>query len=156
MKTHWKTLINIDYIGAYSLEDGKDLNITIESVGKEIVKGTGGKKEECTVAKLVGQKPFIINRTNAKTIQKILGSPFIEDWAGKTITVFATTTSVAGEVVECLRVRPQLPTTIDYTQYEARLKACTTLAELQEVFLSDGFPRIALTQLKDELKTKLK
>ena len=46
MKTHWKTLINIDYIGAYSLEDGKDMNITIESVGKEMVKGTGGKKEE--------------------------------------------------------------------------------------------------------------
>ena len=103
-----------------------------------------------------GQKPFIINRTNAKTIQKVLGSPFIEDWAGKTITVFATTTSVAGEVVECLRVRPSLPVAVDYSKYEEQLKACKTLDELKNVFTSEGFPQLALTALKNELKTKLK
>lgn len=111
-KTHWKKLVNPDYIGAYTLmETGKavDLTVTIVSVGREIVKGEGGKKEECTVAKLKGHKPFIVNRTNAKTISKIHGSPFIEDWAGKQITLYVANVAVAGEQVEALRVRPTKP-----------------------------------------------
>lgn len=107
--THWKQLINPDYIGAYSLEKGKDLTVTILSVGREIVKGKDGKTEECTVAKLKGQKPFIINRTNAKTITKIYGTPYIEEWVGKQITLYATVTKVAGEEVECLRIRKEKP-----------------------------------------------
>lgn len=108
-KTHWKKLINPDYIGAYSLDPGSDLTVTIESVGRELVTGTGGKKEECTVAKLKGQKPFIINRTNAKMITSIYGTPYIEDWRGKKITLYISKTKVAGEEVECLRIRKQKP-----------------------------------------------
>ena len=103
-KTHWKTLVNPDYIGAYCL-NGKDLNVTIEKVVRELVTGTAGKKEECTVAYLTGQKPFIVNRTNAKSISKVVGSPYIEDWAKQTITLYPTVTKLKGEDVECLRVR---------------------------------------------------
>lgn len=104
-KTHWKRLINPDYLGAYSLEEGQDMNVTIEHVRRDLVTGTGGKKEECTIAYLKGQKPLILNNTNSKSIAKLYG-PYIEDWAGKPITLFATTTKMAGETVECLRVRP--------------------------------------------------
>lgn len=107
-KTHWKKLVNLDYIGAYSL-NGKDLTVEITGVSVKRVKGEGGKEEDCTVAALKGQKPFIINRTNAKTISKLYDTPYIEDWVGKKITLFPTTTRVAGETVECLRVRPSLP-----------------------------------------------
>ena len=41
----------------------------------------------------------------AKSITRLYG-PYIEDWAGKDITLFASKVKVAGEVVECLRVRP--------------------------------------------------
>ena len=108
-KTHWKKLVNSDYIGAYSLEPGKDLDVTIESVSRQLVTSAGGKKEECTVAKLKGQKPFIINRTNAKTISTLYGTPYIEDWAGIQITLYPTTTKMAGEYVECLRIRKTIP-----------------------------------------------
>lgn len=104
-KTHWKRLINPDYIGAYSLEEGQDLTVVIESVRRDVVTGTGGKKEECTIAYLKGQKPFILNNTNSKSIAKLYG-PYIEDWSGKPITLFASTTKLAGDTVECLRVRP--------------------------------------------------
>ena len=154
-KTHWKQLINVEYIGAYSLENGADKAITIEKVVRELVKGTGGKKEECTVAYLRGEKPFIVNRTNAKMITKLVGSPYIEDWAGRTVTVYATTTQVAGDTVECLRVRPELPKAPDYGKYELQLRSCTTLDELKAVFTSPGFPQLALTKLKDELKDEL-
>lgn len=107
-KTHWKRLMNPDYIGAYWLPEGEDVTVTIDYVVREIITGTGGKKEECTVAHLKGGvKPFILNATNSKTIAKLYG-PYIEDWAGKRITLYASTTKMAGDTVECLRIRPQV------------------------------------------------
>ena len=110
-KTHWKKLENPDYIGAYSLDEGKDLKVTIDRVTREMVTGQGGKKEECTIAQLKGQKPFIMNRTNMKMIQKIYNTPYIEEWAGKSITLYVAKIKAFGEDnVECLRIRSQKPT----------------------------------------------
>lgn len=109
MKTHWKKLVNPDYIGAYSLEEGKDLVVQIGEVKRVMVTSTGGKQEECTVAELVGQKPFIINVTNAKAITQVVGSPYIEDWKGQKISLYISTTKLKGDMVECLRVRPVAP-----------------------------------------------
>jgi hypothetical protein len=106
-KTHWKRLQNPDYIGAYSLDEGQDLTVTIDYVVREQITGTGGKKEECTVAHLVKNKPMILNATNSKTIAKLYG-PYIEDWAGQQITLYATTTKMGGDTVECLRIRPKV------------------------------------------------
>lgn len=43
-KTHWKRLINPDYIGAYALPEGGDLTVKIDFVQVEEITGTGGKK----------------------------------------------------------------------------------------------------------------
>ena len=105
-KTHWKKLMNPEYIGAYWLPEGEDVTVVIDYVVREVITGTGGKKEECTVAHLKGGvKPFILNATNSKTIAKLYGN-FIEDWAGRPITLFASTARLAGDTVECLRIRP--------------------------------------------------
>ncbi|AWV87090.1 hypothetical protein [Acinetobacter radioresistens] len=112
-RTHWKQLVNPKYLGVYSLPNGgEDMIVTIKSVGREIVISDGGKKEECTVAQIVGNKPLILNRTNCKTIERIYKSAFIEDWSGKTITLFKSTTKVAGETVDCLRIRPSVPNVV--------------------------------------------
>lgn len=121
-KTHWKRLINPDYIGAYSLDEGQDLTVVIDSVQVEEVKGTGGKKEDCTVARLRNQKPLILNVTNSKMIAKLYG-PFIEDWAGKAITLYASTTKLAGETVECLRIRPKVAERVKPSITDKRLDA---------------------------------
>lgn len=106
-KTHWKRLINTDYIGAYAIPEGEDLTVRIEYVQVEEVHGAQGKKDMCSVAHLKGHKPMILNVTNSKSIAKLYG-PYIEDWAGKPITLFASTTRLAGETVECLRIRPKV------------------------------------------------
>ncbi len=111
-KTHWKKLHNPDYIGAYSLMEGEkaiEMDVQIKSVAVETVIGADGKKDQCTVAQLTGQKPFIINATNAKTITKIYGSPYVEDWIGKRITLFVAKVKVASETVDALRIRPTAP-----------------------------------------------
>jgi hypothetical protein len=113
MKTHWKKLRNPDYIGSYELmiEDGKskELVVTIKDVKKEMVMSGDGKKDECMVAHLVDQKPFILNATNAKTIASLYGA-FIEDWQGKTITLFVQRVKAFGGWHDALRVRPNAPT----------------------------------------------
>lgn len=118
--THWKKLINPDYIGAYALNPDEDLTVTIDYVQREMVTGADGKKEECTVAHLVNQKPLILNNTNSKSIQKLYG-PYIEEWAGKRITLFASTTRAFGETVECLRIRPTVAKPARKRIEEARL-----------------------------------
>lgn len=114
-KTHWKRFCNPDYLGAYSLNPGEEPILTIRSVGRELVTGEGGKKEECTVANFAPNpdqrlnKPMILNRTNCKTISAITGSPYVEDWVGRRIQIYATETKVKGSPTECLRIRPTEP-----------------------------------------------
>lgn len=109
MKTHWKKLTNPDYLGAYSLGDKKEEVIKILSVSKEMVKGTGGTSQECIVAKVHNNKPMILNKTNCKIIQKMTGTPFIEDWKGLSVTIYVAQVSAFGDVVDALRVRSKLP-----------------------------------------------
>lgn len=109
--THWKKLTNPDYLGAYALEPGQDLVVTIKSVANEVVTGTDGKKETCSVMRFVENvKPMVLNATNSKTITKLLKTPYIEQWAGRKIQIFVENGVKAfGDVVDALRIRPFLP-----------------------------------------------
>lgn len=109
-KTHWKKLQNPDYLGAYSLDEGQDLILTIDYVRLEKVKGTDGKEEECIVLHFTEkQKPMIINATNAKTISKLYKTPYIEDWHGRKIQIHSEMVRAFGETVEALRIKPIIP-----------------------------------------------
>lgn len=110
-KTHWKKLHNPDYLGAYSLMEGDkptELIVTIKSVGVEAVTGADGKKEDNMVAQMVNNKPMVINATNAKVLEKLYG-PYVEDWAGKRVTLYVAKIRAFGESVDALRIRPTEP-----------------------------------------------
>jgi hypothetical protein len=109
--THWKKLTNPDYLGAYALEPGKDLVVTIKKVGREMVIGPDGKKEECIVAHFTenGVKPMILNVTNCKTISKLAKTSYIEKWSGLKIQIFVDKVRAFGDIVEALRIRPYAP-----------------------------------------------
>ena len=108
MKTHWKKLHNPNYLGAHDLMTGEgnaEQNAIIQSVGREDVVGSDGKKEQCTVARLHGMKPMILNVTNSKAIEKITGSPFIEDWQNAEVCIYVTQVKAFGEMVDALRIK---------------------------------------------------
>ena len=160
MKTHWKKQFNYEYMGSYSLPDGKDVVLTIKETRKEKVTGTAGKKEDCFVCYFEeSDKPMILNRTNCKTIERIYKSPFIEDWAGLRVQIGIDTVSAFGESVEALRVRNVKPAPlkkVDYSEKEAMLKNCLTLDELRTAFLSlTKDEQTALFSLKEQLKNTL-
>ena len=109
--THWKKLTNPDYLGAYALEPGQDLIVTIKSVANEVVTSVDGKKETCSVMHFMENvKPLVLNATNSKTITKLLKTPYIEQWSGRKIQLYVEHGVKAfGDVVDAIRVRPFLP-----------------------------------------------
>lgn len=108
--THWKKLMHPEYLGAYALEPGQDLIVTIKSVGNEEVTGSDGKKDICSVIHFVENvKPMILNATNNKTIAKLFKTPYIEEWAGRKIQIYTEKVKAFGEIWDALRIRDFLP-----------------------------------------------
>lgn len=158
-KTHWKKEFNYDYLGSYSLEDGKDVILTISNVKKEKVTGSNGKKEDCLVCyfseKADWIKPMILNRTNCKTIEKIHGTPFIEEWKGKAVQIGVSRVSAFGDEVDALRIRPKAPVTIlpssgkDYENVLAFLKGGGSMDKVKTKF---SVPADVEAKLKEAVK----
>ena len=111
-QTHWKKQHNYNYLGAYSFSDfSKDAVLTIKSLVPEEVAQMNGKKDKCFVCHFAetGVKPMILNKTNCKIIEKVLETPFIEEWVGKKIAIYVTKVSAFGTTTDALRVRDEKP-----------------------------------------------
>lgn len=122
-QTHWKSMTNPNYLGVYSLPDGRDIVLTIKSVGQESVMGTDGSTEQCVVMRFQEPvKPFICNKTNLKQITKLLKTPYVEQWAGHKIQIGSEKVKAFGDVVDALRVRGKLPQM--QTEPAAKCESC--------------------------------
>lgn len=164
LKTHWKKYFNYDYLGTDSLPNGEDLILTIKKLVEEKVTGTGGKKEDCLVCYFQEDvKPMILNRTNSKAIQKIYKTPYIEEWVGLKIQLYAKSGIQAfGTVTDGLRIRdwePKIDTLAalktqvreklesykgdDKDTIREMLTAKQTNGELTETFLNEILKQLA-------------
>ena len=139
--THWKKLTNPDYLGAYALDPGQDLIVTIKSVANEVVTGTDGKKETCSVMHFMENvKPMVLNSTNSKTITKLLKTPYIEQWAGKKIQIYIEYGIKAfGDIVDALRIRPFLP-----VEKELKCTDCGNTIQAYEKMTADILAKYTL------------
>ena len=136
-KTHWKNNFDYQYLGGYSIE-GDDLELTIVEVKNEMVKGQSGRDESCMVIYFEEvDKGMICNKTNAKTITTVHGTPYIEEWPGKKILLGTEKVSAFGETTDALRIRQIKPKTkIDPSQAVATLKGALDLVDLQTIWKS--------------------
>jgi len=105
-----------DNIGLRQYYLGKIMGLhdaLIEYVKKEMVQNPQGKSEECPVLhfKEKALKPLVLNVTNSKQIERLYGSPYIEDWDGKKIQLYIARVNAFGEEVDAVRIRPQAPKT---------------------------------------------
>jgi hypothetical protein len=112
MQGHWKKQFNYDYLGSYSLDGKKEAIVTISKLDTDKVTGQQGRKEDCFVVYFNEfDKPMILNRTNAKAIEKVAGSGLVENWVGTQVTLYVEQGVKAfGEVVDALRIRDKKPT----------------------------------------------
>lgn len=157
VKTHWKQLCDPRFIGAYALPNGADMVVAINYVEKQTITMMGGKKEDHSLMYLVGHKPMILNVTNQKTLEKLYG-PYIEDWAGKRVTLYASTTKLGSDMVECLRIRAKVPqlekeplAAARFTKALAGIKAGTfAAATLREKFALTADQEAELAAVEQE------
>jgi len=112
-KTHWRRIVESDYLAGADLDDGNGnhpaITVTIAAAQREMVMDPGTKKEEpCLILKFreAKYKPMICNATNAKAISKATGSEYIQDWPGKQIMIGTERVKAFGELWDALRVKP--------------------------------------------------
>ena len=74
---------------------------------------------------------MILNATNCKVIEKIYGTPFIEDWKGKTITVFVQRIRAFGSDVDALRIKPKVT---EILVPHSAIELCKTAADLTKLY----------------------
>jgi hypothetical protein len=107
--THWKKMTDPKYIGSYDFQPGQELKVTIEKIENVNIELYNGKKLEtknCMLAHFKGaKKPMILNKENMKVITKVAGSPYIEQWVGKEITLYVTKVAAFGSMVDAVRVK---------------------------------------------------
>lgn len=112
-KTHWKKILDSNYLGGQDLDDGnggyKVIHLTINKATNDTITGENGRKDNAPVIHFKDfKKPMILNKTNAKVIAKITGSNYIEDWIGLAIEVYYDPNVRFGkEVVGGVRIRPK-------------------------------------------------
>lgn len=112
-KTHWRKFIETNYLGGFDLADGKggfrEITATISRVQKETVKNQQGKDEDVLTLHFDGLKPMILNVTNSKTMAKLAGSAYVEDWVGQSIIIGTEKVKAFGDTHDALRIRNRLP-----------------------------------------------
>jgi hypothetical protein len=162
--THWKQLTNPDYFGSHDLfiEDGKyrEIIVTIVKIEKKIVKNVDGKEQECIVATTKETKPIVLNKTNCKTISRLLETVTIEKWAGHQIKIGVQQKVKAfGDLVDALRVRNEKVSQKAPQDYSKQLEAIRTakdLTELQTIWKTlDNEGQAVCLATKDLRKTEL-
>ena len=115
MSTHWRKILESEYLAGADLDDGKGnftpIIATIKTARREEILEPGtSKKEPCLVLHFRENiKPMICNVTNAKSVTKATGTAYIEDWAGKRITIKTEKVKAFGELWDALRIVPYPP-----------------------------------------------
>jgi hypothetical protein len=97
-----------DYLYAFML-NGREATVEIERIRAGQITGDGGKKSKKPICHFKGkEKPLALNVTNCKTIAAMYGNN-TDAWIGKRITIYPTTTDFGGKTIDCIRVRPGVP-----------------------------------------------
>lgn len=112
-KTHWKKVVSDpNFIGEGDFQEGEEKVLTIDHINAaETVTTAEGKSKKAVIHwKEPGHKPMILNVARSKSIEKVAGSGYFEDWPGVQVQLYIEHGIKAfGEVVSAVRVRPFKP-----------------------------------------------
>lgn len=119
--THYKTLIDTDYLGQWDLPVGREVTVEIASVERFVplrqrqvkrLDGTRGpeKVKRLRVTFVGKRKAWLAGPVSQEAIAAMYG-PDVEAWVGKRITLYTDPDVMMGRVrVGGVRVRPVKPT----------------------------------------------
>ena len=113
-KTHWRKIIDPEWIGAYVLPNQQPITVQIDRVVAQKSMKVAGKVKDANVAHFKPNqyftKPMLLNPTNCKRLSKLTGSQYIDDWAGTFVTLQAELDKMPdGTKDYALRISPIKP-----------------------------------------------
>jgi len=139
MKTHFKKAFDSPYLSSADITETTIL--TISHVKLEANKA-GRKDEKHNTAYFVEKeirpgealKPMVLNVTNCKTMKKLTGTAFIDDWQNVPVSIYVDPSVKFGrDMVEGLRISTKPPVIAEPASKEQ-------LATIQEYADTDGSP----------------
>lgn len=114
-KTHFRKAFDSPYLSSADIVEATVLTVRCVKLEPDKTKKT---KDLFNTAYFVEKeirpgeklKPMILNATNSKTLSKLTGKPFIDDWNNVSVTVYVDHNVKFGkEVMEGLRISPMAP-----------------------------------------------
>jgi hypothetical protein len=109
--------------------DGKATKPVVEIEAAEVRENTyQGETKSQIVLSFVGKEKVLgLNVTNARRIAQLIG-PDTDEWAGYRIKLYVDQTQLqTGQVVDCIRIMPDLP-----EQTNQKAKAAVAASELED------------------------
>lgn len=130
------------YIKSGDINPDADMVLTISHVEVENV----GQGDEAELKPVVyfseTDKGLVLNKTNAATIAKLVGTPETEGWTGKRIALFATEVDFAGKQTLAIRVRMRAPNGNGSTPAQLDRDAALKRFQLAGLALRDGIEKM--------------
>lgn len=139
---HWREFNETEFLSSSDLEmlGVKESVFVITDVSEKNIKHADGNTNRTLLINLQGQsKAMQIYAKNSKALIKVTGSPYPNEWIGKSITVYISYNDKSfGKVEDRLRVRDRAPKTV-IPQKEldadiAMINNCSKLDELKKVY----------------------
>lgn len=104
---HWRKFYDSRVLRWWHLP-AKDITLLIETI-TELEGKVGRESKLQLMARFKGARlPFALNATNCTTLEQLYGED-PHGWFGKRVTLYVTTTEMAGKTVSCIRIRPSRP-----------------------------------------------
>jgi hypothetical protein len=86
--------------------DGQDLDVTIEQVREEELRGDDGAIKKKWIVFFRGlERGLILNVTNTRRLAELCGSKLSEEWVGKRVRLYVTAVPFRGEEVDAIRIK---------------------------------------------------
>ena len=103
----WRKNYDFRFLSGEDLE--KEVTVTITKVAMEEVQTQNGKDKVMALHIKGTEKMIALNKTNNKTISKVVGSSKVEHWVGKKIIIGCEKVKAFGSVHDAIRVKLQKP-----------------------------------------------
>lgn len=104
---NWRNHYGFRFMSSEDLEDGQEVTLTISGCTREAAVNPVTKEEKELIALHFEEtdRMMALNVTNAKTIQKLVGTPQVDKWAGSPLTIYKDRVMAFGSMKDCIRVK---------------------------------------------------
>ncbi len=138
---HWRKMMDINFLGSYSLPMGQDVVLTIKGFDEGEAFNQMKQKKDKVKTILFAEnydwiRPWIVSaKCNMRMIEKATGTPIYANWIGKRIRIGVEQIKAKGEIMDALRVKNVSSETLEneYKTLNSEIDKATSQAQIKEI-----------------------